>query len=102
MEDDFKIEQNNNDEGNIIEMTDEEGNKHYFYEEMQFSAGNNRYALLSVLDEEREAPEGLEENDNTIAKVIINDAGEEEYYSPKDDEFDMAVSAYEALMQEND
>ncbi len=88
------MQDNQQNEKDIIEMVDENDQVHYFYEEMQFEADGKTYALISAVGEDEE----LEENDNTIVRVIINEDGEEEYYSPDDDEFDKAVEAYEQLM----
>ncbi|WP_196591773.1 DUF1292 domain-containing protein [Pectinatus frisingensis] len=86
---------------NIIEMLDETGRKHYFYEEMQFFADGNRYALLRFIKTDDEFE--IDDDENiTIAKIVVNPAGEDEYFSPSDEEFDIAVKAYEEIAVEDE
>lgn len=104
MNDKFKETEEFNDD-NIIEMTDEDGNIHYFYEEMKFMAQGAQYAVLSFFNTDEDDSDGSEavfhENDTTIAKVIKNKAGEDEYLTPTDEEFTAAVEVYEK-MEESD
>ncbi len=91
----------------IVEMTDEEGNKYYYIEEMIIPVDNEKYALLVAVD-----PDGEElhcedpdcdcgdSDDVIIAKIVVNADGEEEYIEPTDEEFEKVQAAYEQMMDE--
>ena len=97
MEDKFDDLDQEQDDANIVEMIDEDNNKQYFYEEMQFTVGNDRYALLNFIKDE-DSDDDSDEEESTIAKIIVNADGEDEYFSPSDEEFAVALRAYEDLM----
>ncbi|TCS79663.1 DUF1292 domain-containing protein [Pectinatus cerevisiiphilus] len=99
MSDNYKEPTIEFDEDNIIEMIDEDGETHYFYEEMQFEADGNRYAILSFFNTDEKNPTNeedvLNENETTLAKIVKGEDGEDEYLTPTDEEFTTAVEAYE-------
>ena len=104
------------DEDIIVEMTDDEGNVYYYSEEMIIPVGEDRFAILvGIHDDEDEDGEhhchcghchdedcDCEDEDVIIAKVILNEDGEEEYIEPTDEEFEAVQAAYEELMNEAD
>lgn len=90
-------------EGMVIVLTDEEGNELNYREEMIIPVDGVRYALLVGIDEDGE--ERLDENDEEdvlLAKIITNADGEDEYVEPTDEEFNAAQAAYDALMDEEE
>lgn len=113
---DFENEEMLDDEEDIIvEMTDDEGNVYYYSEEMIIPVGDDRFAILVEVpaeDEEGEEHEhhchcgnedcDCEEGDVIIAKIVLNEDGEEEYIEPTDEEFEAVQDAYEKLMYEAD
>ncbi|WP_019541527.1 DUF1292 domain-containing protein [Selenomonas bovis] len=92
----------------VIEFTDEDGNAFYYEEEMIIPVGNDQYALLVGLhdedDHEAGCACGCEDGgeDVLIAKIVTNEAGEEEYVEPTDEEFALVQKAYDALMDEEE
>lgn len=91
-------------EDDIVEMHDEEGNSYIYRQEEVFAVGDDKYAVLVPEDEhEHQCECGCEHDDEVaaiIAKIVVNDDGEEEYIDPTDEEFDAAVKAYDALVKE--
>lgn len=92
----------------VIEFTDEDGNAFYYEEEMIIPVGNDQYALLVGLHDEDDHGArcacGCEDGDEDvlIAKIVTNEAGEEEYVEPTDEEFALVQKAYDALMDEEE
>lgn len=93
-------------EGTVVVITDEEGNEYNYVEEMVFDAGRDKDAILVSIDgdEECECHEhdeecGCEEEvDVILAKIVKDENGEVEYIEPTDEEFEIAQQAYEELM----
>lgn len=99
------------DEEMVVVMTDENGNEFYYREEMIIPVGEEKYALLvGIHDHDEEEAEscgcgcGCEDGDEDvlIAKIIVNEQGEEEYVDPTDEEFEKVQAAYDALMDEEE
>lgn len=96
------------DEDVMVVMTDEEGNEYYYQEEMIIPVGDQRYALLvGIHDEEHEHGCGCgcgceDDEDVLIAKIVVNEEGEEEYIEPTDEEFEAVQKAYDALVEESE
>lgn len=98
------------DDGVVIEMEDEQGNKFYYEEEMIIPVGEEKFALLvGMHDEDEEEHEhgcgcgcGDDDEDVIIAKIVVNDEGEEEYVEPTDEEFEAVQKAYDALVEESE
>ena len=91
------------EESLIVEMTDADGNVYYYVEEMIIPVGNEKFALLVAAEpEEHEHGEDCDccDDDVIIAKVILNEQGEEEYIEPTDEEFEAVQAAYEKLMDD--
>lgn len=95
-------------EGTVVIITDEEGNEYNYVEEMVFPAGKDEYAILVSIDGDEggcgeehihdEDCECDEEIDVILAKVVKDENGEIEYIEPTDEEFEIAQKAYEELM----
>ena len=93
------------DDDFLIEMTDADGNVFYYVEEMIIPVDGENFALLvEVKDEEHEhgCDCGCEDDDVIIAKIIINEDGEEEFIEPTDEEFEKVQAAYEKLLDEEE
>ena len=99
------------DEEMVVVMTDENGNEFYYREEMIIPVGEEKYALLvGIHDHDEEESEscgcgcGCEDGDEDvlIAKIVVNEQGEEEYVDPTDEEFEKVQAAYDALMDEEE
>ena len=94
------------DDGIIVEMTDEDGNSYFYVEEMVIPVGNDRFALLVELHDEHEHGEGCgcgcEDDDVIIAKIVTNADGEDEYIEPTDEEFEAVQEAYEKILDEDE
>ena len=96
-----------NEDDIVVVMTDEDGNEYYYREEMIIPVDEERYALLVGIhgeDEEHAAGCGCGcedgDEDVIIAKIVVNDEGEEEYIEPSDEEFEAVQKAYDALVDE--
>ncbi len=99
-------------EGLVVVMTDEDGNEFYYEEEMIIPVGEERFALLVGIPSEEEEHghscgcgcdhEGDEEEDVIIAKIVVDESGEETYIEPSDEEFEAVQKVYEELLQEED
>ena len=95
------------DDDFLIEMTDDEGNVFHYVEEMIIPVDGENFALLvEVKDDEHEhcagcgCDCGCEDDDVIIAKIVVNENGEEEYIEPTDEEFEKVQEAYEKLLDE--
>lgn len=96
------------DEDVMVVMTDEEGNEYYYQEEMIIPVGDQKYALLVGIHEDEDGHGhgcgcGCEDDEDVlIAKIVVNDEGEEEYIEPTDEEFEAVQKAYDALVEESE
>jgi len=93
----------------VVVMTDEEGNEFYYREELIIPVGDQKFALLVGISDECgedhsdcECGCGCEDEDAFIAKIVTNEAGEEEYIEPTDEEYEAVQKAYDALMEAED
>lgn len=99
----------------LVEMQDEDGNSYYYVEEMRIPVGDETFALLveAKLDDEGDEEEhrhchhegcdcggDCDCGDVIIAKIVLDDDGEEIYIEPTDEEFEAVQDAYERLMEE--
>ena len=96
----------NFDDDIVVEMTDADGNVFLYSEEMIIPVDGENFALLIAIhdDDEHFHDEGCdcgcEDDEVIIAKIIVNENGEEEYIEPTDEEFERVQLAYEKLMDE--
>lgn len=110
-----KREETFEEEDFLVEMSDDEGNVYYYAEEMIIPVNGENFAILvEVHDESEEEHEhechchedgcdcGCDDDSVIIAKIVVNEAGEEEYVEPTDEEFEAVQEAYEKLMYEGD
>ncbi len=103
---------NDPEDGMIVVMTDEDGNEYYYEEEMIIPVGDDKYALLVGIPSEEEHDHAHEcgcgcgceddEEDVIIAKIVVNDKGEEEYIEPTDEEFELVQKAYDELLEDEE
>jgi len=105
---DFEKEDMEYEEEPVVVMTDEEGNEYYYREEVIIPIGEKRFAILVPIniDEEEECSCGCdcedEETDVYIARIDVDENGEEIYVDPTDDEFEEVRQAYEDLLAEEE
>jgi acetone carboxylase gamma subunit len=92
----------------IVVMTDEEGNEFYYREEVIIPVGDKRFAILVPINIDEDcscgdASCGCEEDEETdvyIARIDVDESGEEIYVDPSDEEFEEVRQAYEELVDE--
>lgn len=92
----------------LVEMQDAEGNTYYYIEEMRIPVGDEEFALLVEANPDEDSHchedgcdcEDCDCGDVIIAKIVIDDDGEELYVEPNDEEFEAVQDAYERLMEE--
>ena len=88
------------EEVTLVTFTDENGDEYEYYVDDTFMSGDTKYAVLvPVPDEDADEPQDGDEA--FIAKIVVNDKGEEEYNDLSDGEFEEAKKAYDALFEEN-
>ena len=92
------------DDDVIVVMTNEDGDEFYYREEMIIPIGEDRFAVLVALNVSSEEDlENAEEGDEaTIAKIVMDDDGEDIYTDPTDEEFDAVRRAYELIEDEEE
>ena len=93
----------------LIEMTDEEGNVFYYVQEMIIPVGDENFALLVEVKDDDEHEHDCDcgcdcdcDDGVIIAKIIINEDGEEEFIEPTDEEFERVQEAYEKILDEEE
>ncbi|MDU2065318.1 MAG: DUF1292 domain-containing protein [Sporomusaceae bacterium] len=91
----------------VVVMTDEEGNEFYYREDMIIPVGEKRYAILVPIEIEEDCGCGEDgcdcaEADVFIARIDIDETGEEVYVDPTDEEFEEVRAAYEQLVEDED
>ena len=73
-------------------MTDEEGNEFYYREELIIPVGDKKFALLVGINEDEEhdcgCDCGCDDEDVFIARIDLDENGEEVYVDPTDEEFE--------------
>ena len=94
----------------IVVMTDEEGNEYYYREELIIPVGEDRFALLVEIQED-DCEDGCDEDgcdcgcgdeNLVIAKIVVDENGEEVYVDPTDEEFEAVQKAYDELMEDDE
>lgn len=87
------------DQGDLVVITDEDGNESYYLEEMVIPMDGKNFALLTAVQEEEAADEA---DEVIIARVEFDEKGEPVYLDPTDEEFSAVRKAYETMMYEMD
>lgn len=98
------------EEEQIVVIIDEDGNELYFREEMIVPVGAKKFAILAQIDledcecddEACHCHEDDEEENVIIARIELDENGEEVYLAPTDEEFDEVKNAYEKLVEDWD
>ena len=94
------------DDDFLIEMTDADGNVFYYVEEMVIPVDGEEFALLVEVKDDHEHCENCDcdcdDDDVIIAKIVVNEEGEEEYIEPTDEEFARVQEAYEKILDEDE
>lgn len=100
-------EKDRNEDGVVVVMTDDQGNEYYYEEEMIIPVEDQKYALLVGIHSDEDGHVngcacGCEDDDEDvlIAKIVIDENGEEVYIEPTDEEFEAVQEAYDALVEE--
>ncbi|MCR5833314.1 MAG: DUF1292 domain-containing protein [Selenomonadaceae bacterium] len=63
---------------------------------------NHEHKHGGCCHDEDECDCGCDDDDVIIAKIVVNEDGEEEYVEPTDEEFELVQQAYEKLMDEEE
>ena len=86
----------------VVVMTDEEGNEFYYREEVIIPIGDKKFAILVPITIDEDCDCGCdcdeEETDVYIARIDVDEDGEEIYVDPSDEEFEEVRQAYEELV----
>ena len=102
---DKKIDENVFDDDEIVvEFTDADGNVYYYVEEMIIPVNGERFALLVEVNPSEHVCEDedcdCDEGDVIIAKIVVNEDGEDEYIEPTDEEFDAVQETYDKMLED--
>lgn len=97
------------DDSIVVEFSDADGNSYLYEQEMIIPVNGEKFALLIGVEDEEHGHEhgcgcGCEDGDEDvlIAKIVMNENGEEEYVEPTDEEFEAVQKAYDALLEEEE
>ena len=124
------LDESEDEETIVVEMVDEDGNKTYYEEEMIIPIGEDQFALLIGVDlpesdhehhhhhhdhdhdhdhehhhhhhDHHDDEEYDDETEVLIAKIKVNEDGNEEYVEPTDEEFEAVLARYEEIMGEDE
>lgn len=90
----------------VVVMTDEDGNEFYYREELIIPVGDKKFALLVGINEDEEhdceCDCGCDDEDVFIARIELDENGEEVYVDPTDEEFEEVQKAYDELMADEE
>lgn len=92
----------------VIVLKDEEGNEMYFVEDFIFPVGKKTFAILINVTEQCDDEEcGCHEHHHDeecdceeeaiLARVEFDEEGNPQYVAPTDEEYEEAMTAYDAL-----
>ena len=90
------------EQGTLVEMTDDEGNVYLYSEEMVIPIDGERYAILVEESDEEALDDDEYEPEVIIAKIVVDENGEDLYIEPTDEEFEKVQAAYDALFDEDE
>lgn len=99
------------DEDPIVVITDEEGNEFYYREDMVIPVGDKNFAILVPLemdtDDECDCAGESDcdccgEEDAIIARIDVDENGEQVYVDPTDEEYEAVIKAYDEIMAEEE
>lgn len=103
MADEKNLVQEQEDGDLVVIMTDEEGNEFYYREEVMIPIGNKKFAILVSIEEDtcNCGCHAEVNNDVFVARIDVDEDGEEVYVDPTDEEFDMVCEEYNKLIEED-
>lgn len=96
----------------IVVFTDDDGNEFYYREDLVIEMEDKKFAVLVPVSAEitegcgcgcghdHDADED-EEGDIYIARIEVDENGEESYVDPTDEEFEQVQQAYEEVIAED-
>ena len=84
----------------VVEMTDDEGNIYLYTEELIIPLGEDRFAILVEATDEDDKSD--DEPEVIIAKIVVDENGEDLYIEPTDEEFEKVQAAYDSLFDEDE
>lgn len=97
MADEKNLVQEQEDGDLVVIMTDEEGKEFYYREEVMIPIGNQKFAILVSIEEEDtcncDCHAGVN-NDVFVARIDVDEDGEEVYVDPTDEEFEKVCIEY--------
>ena len=81
----------------IVVITDEEGNEFYYIEEEVIEIGEDKFAILiPIHDDECDGCAACQgEEEAIVAKMIVDENGENVYINPTEEEFEEILKVYE-------
>jgi hypothetical protein len=95
--------ENENMDDIYVEFTDEEDNVYTYLQELIIPVGDEKFALLVAVDEEGIVAEtDGEEEDVIVAKIVLDENGEESYIEPTDEEYEKVQAAYDAMFEDEE
>lgn len=94
----------------IVVFTDDDGNEFYYREDLVIEIEDKKFAVLLAVTPEGEGAcccddddcDCDDDGDVYIARIEVDEKGEETYVDPTDEEFEMVREAYEDILAEED
>ena len=93
------IDENYEGEMYVLQFEDEDGNTQSFVEDVVINYKDQQFAVLAQIPNEDDDPEGQDETYMILARIEVNEQGEEEYVTldENDEDFDAVVEIYENM-----
>ncbi len=85
-------------EEQVVVITDEDGKEYYYFEEEVIQVGDKRFAILVSVEKQCSCEDeacACDEDEAIIAKIEVDENGEDVYCNPTDDEYDEVLKLYE-------
>lgn len=102
MADEKNLVQEQEDGDLVVIMTDEDGKEFYYREEVMIPIGNQKFAILVSIEEEDTCNCGCHEpvsSDVFVARIDVDEDGEEVYVDPTDEEFEKVCEEYNKIIE---
>lgn len=93
------IDENYEGELYVLQFEDEDGNTQSFVEDVVINYKDQQFAVLAQIPNEDDDHEGQDETYMILARIEVNEQGEEEYVTldENDEDFDAVVEIYENM-----